>query len=64
MPRALALEEIPGIIEEFRVGAERALRAGFGGVEILGANGYLPDQFLQDGTNKRTDEYGGSIENP
>lgn len=51
-----------GIIEEFR--AERALLAGFGGVEILGANGYLPDQFLQDGTNKRTDEYGGSIENP
>src|SRR5882757_3856990 len=63
MPRALALEEIPGIIEEFRTGAERALRAGFDGVEIHGANGYLPDQFLQDGTNKRTDEYGGSIEN-
>jgi N-ethylmaleimide reductase len=63
MPRALALEEIPGIIEEFRTGAERALRAGFDGVEIHGANGYLPDQFLQDGTNKRTDEYGGPIEN-
>ena len=63
MPRALALEEIPGIIEEFRTGGERALRAGFDGVEIHGANGYLPDQFLQDGTNKRTDEYGGSIEN-
>jgi len=63
MPRALALEEIPGIIEEFRAGAERALRAGFDGVEIHGANGYLPDQFLQDGTNKRTDEYGGPIEN-
>jgi 2,4-dienoyl-CoA reductase-like NADH-dependent reductase (Old Yellow Enzyme family) len=63
MPRALALEEIPGIIEEFRAGAERALHAGFDGVEIHGANGYLPDQFLQDGTNKRTDEYGGSIEN-
>jgi N-ethylmaleimide reductase len=62
-PRALALEEIPGIIEEFRTGAERALRAGFDGVEIHGANGYLPDQFLQDGTNKRTDEYGGPIEN-
>jgi N-ethylmaleimide reductase len=63
MPRALALEEIPGIIEEFRAGAERALRAGFDGVEIHGANGYLPDQFLQDGTNKRSDEYGGAIEN-
>jgi len=53
--RALALEEIPGVIEEFRAGAERALRAGFDGVEIHGANGYLPDQFLQDGSNKRTD---------
>lgn len=63
MPRALELHEIPGIIEEFRAGAERALRAGFDGVEIHGANGYLPDQFLQDGTNKRTDEYGGPIEN-
>src|SRR5260370_31973105 len=63
MPRALELPEIPGIIEEVRSGAERALRAGFDGVEIHGANGYLPDQFLQDGTNKRTDEYGGSIEN-
>ena len=62
MPRALELHEIPGIIEEFRSGAERALRAGFDGVEIHGANGYLPDQFLQDGTNKRTDEYGGPIE--
>ena len=63
MPRALALHEIPAIIEEFRSGAERALRAGFDGVEIHGANGYLPDQFLQDGTNKRTDEYGGPVEN-
>jgi len=63
MPRALELPEIPAIIEEFRSGAERAQRAGFDGVEIHGANGYLPDQFLQDGTNKRTDEYGGSIEN-
>jgi N-ethylmaleimide reductase len=63
MPRALALEEIPGIVEEFRSAAERALCAGFDGVEIHGANGYLPDQFLQDGTNKRTDEYGGPIEN-
>lgn len=63
MPRALELHEIPGIIEEFRSGAKRALRASFDGVEIHGANGYLPDQFLQDGTNKRTDEYGGPIEN-
>jgi N-ethylmaleimide reductase len=63
MPRALELDEIPGIIEEFRSGAERALRAGFDGVEIHGANGYLPDQFLQDGTNTRNDEYGGPIEN-
>ena len=63
MPRALELHEIPGIIAEFRSSAERALRAGFDGVEIHGANGYLPDQFLQDGTNKRTDEYGGPIEN-
>jgi N-ethylmaleimide reductase len=63
MPRALELHEIPGIIEEFRAGAERALRAGFDGVEVHGANGYLPDQFLQDGTNKRTDEYGGPVEN-
>lgn len=63
MPRALELHEIPGIIEEFRSGAARALQAGFDGVEIHGANGYLPDQFLQDGTNKRTDAYGGPIEN-
>ncbi|MET4255096.1 N-ethylmaleimide reductase [Bradyrhizobium sp. S3.12.5] len=63
VPRALELDEIPAIIEEFRSSAERSLRAGFDGVEIHGANGYLPDQFLQDGTNKRTDEYGGPIEN-
>jgi N-ethylmaleimide reductase len=63
MPRALETWEIPAVIEEFRAGAERALRAGFDGVEIHGANGYLPDQFLQDGSNKRTDEYGGPIEN-
>jgi N-ethylmaleimide reductase len=62
-PRALKLNEIPGIIQEFRAGAERGLRAGFDGVEIHGANGYLPDQFLQDGSNKRTDTYGGPIEN-
>ena len=62
-PRALALSEIPGIIEDFRKGAENAKLAGFDGVEIHGANGYLPDQFLQTSTNHRTDEYGGSIEN-
>lgn len=62
-PRALKLDEIPPIIEEFRAGAARALSAGFDGVEIHGANGYLPDQFLQDGSNTRTDAYGGRIEN-
>ena len=62
-PRALAIEEIPGIVEAYRKGAENALAAGFDGVEVHGANGYLLDQFLQDSTNHRTDEYGGSIEN-
>ena len=62
-PRALLLDEIPGIIEGFRRGAENAQAAGFDGVEIHGANGYLLDQFLQDGSNHRTDEYGGPIEN-
>ncbi len=61
--RALTLEEIPGIIEDYRKAAERAMQAGFEGVEIHSANGYLLDQFLQDGSNKRTDEYGGSVEN-
>jgi N-ethylmaleimide reductase len=61
--RALELQEIPGIVEEYRRGAERAKAAGFDGVEIHGANGYLLDQFLQDGSNKRTDAYGGSVEN-
>jgi N-ethylmaleimide reductase len=59
--RALESEEIPRIIEEYKVAASYALSAGFDGVELHGANGYLPDQFLQDGTNKRTDEYGGPI---
>lgn len=63
VPRALKTEEIPGVIEAFRRAAANAQRAGFDGVEIHGANGYLLDQFLQDGSNKRTDEYGGSIEN-
>src|SRR3979411_1469476 len=62
-PRALTLEEIPGIIESFRRGTANALEAGFDGVEIHGANGYLLDQFAKDGANKRTDAYGGSIEN-
>jgi N-ethylmaleimide reductase len=61
--RALEIAEIQEIIEEFRRGAVRAKAAGFDGVEIHGANGYLVDQFLQDGSNKRTDIYGGSIEN-
>jgi N-ethylmaleimide reductase len=62
-PRALETHEIPGIVEQFRKGAENALAAGFDGVELHGAFGYLIDQFLQDGSNQRTDEYGGSIEN-
>jgi 2,4-dienoyl-CoA reductase-like NADH-dependent reductase (Old Yellow Enzyme family) len=62
-PRALDLTEIPGIVEAYRHGAENAKLAGFDGVEIHGANGYLLDQFLQDGSNHRTDEYGGPIEN-
>ncbi len=62
-PRALETSEIPLIVEQYRQGAKNALEAGFDGVEVHGANGYLLDQFLRDGTNKRTDEYGGSIEN-
>jgi N-ethylmaleimide reductase len=62
-PRALALSELPGIVEQFKRGAENAQAAGFDGVEIHGANGYLLDQFTRNGTNKRTDAYGGSIEN-
>lgn len=61
--RALSVTEIPGIIEDYRKAAERAMDTGFEGVELHSANGYLIDQFLQDGSNKRTDEYGGSIEN-
>ena len=62
-PRALELSEIPNIVEAFRKGAEHAKKAGFDGVEIHGANGYLLDQFLQSKTNQRTDNYGGSLEN-
>jgi 2,4-dienoyl-CoA reductase-like NADH-dependent reductase (Old Yellow Enzyme family) len=62
-PRALELDEIAGIVAAYRKGAENAKLAGFDGVEIHGANGYLLDQFLQDSTNQRTDQYGGPIEN-
>ncbi|MFM0047779.1 alkene reductase [Paraburkholderia sediminicola] len=63
MPRALETSEIPGIIEQYKHAAECAKRAGFDGVEVHSANSYLLDQFLRDSTNKRTDQYGGSIEN-
>lgn len=62
-PRPLLLDEIPAVIDAYRKGAENAISAGFDGVEIHGANGYLIDQFLQDSTNHRADDYGGSIEN-
>jgi N-ethylmaleimide reductase len=62
-PRALRLEEIPGIVADFRHAAACAIRAGFDGVEIHGAHGYLIDSFLKDGANDRTDGYGGAIEN-
>ncbi|MDW7712321.1 MAG: alkene reductase [Deferrisomatales bacterium] len=62
-PRALETDELPGIVEQFRLGAANARRAGFDGVEVHGANGYLLDQFLRDGTNRRTDSYGGNVEN-
>ena len=62
-PRALDRAELPGVVEAYRRGAENARSAGFDGVEIHGANGYLLDQFLQDGSNHRTDDYGGSVEN-
>lgn len=62
-PRALETDEIPALIAAYRKGAENAKKAGFDGVEVHAANGYLLDQFLQDGTNKRTDQYGGPIEN-
>ncbi|KPN05042.1 alkene reductase [Xanthomonas arboricola] len=62
-PRALALHELPGIVDDFRQAAANAIAAGFDGVEIHGANGYLLEQFIKDGANQRTDAYGGSIEN-
>lgn len=63
VPRALETSEIPGILDDYRKGAQNALSAGFDGIEVHGANGYLPDQFLRDGSNQRTDAYGGSVEN-
>lgn len=62
-PRALETDEIPGIIDDYRTATENAKKAGFDGVEVHGANGYLIDQFTRDGTNKRDDEWGGSVEN-
>jgi N-ethylmaleimide reductase len=62
-PRALDVQELPGIVDDFRRAAKNAIAAGFDGVEIHGANGYLLDQFLKDGANIRTDAYGGSVEN-
>ena len=62
-PRALGIEELPGIVEDYRIAAKAAIEAGFDGVEVHGANGYLLDQFLRSDSNHRTDAYGGSIEN-
>ncbi len=62
-PRALEISEIPGMVAQFRLGAEMAKLAGFDGVEVHGANGYIIDQFLRDGSNHRTDAYGGSVRN-
>lgn len=63
VPRALERDEIPQVVEQFAHAARKAKEAGFDGVEIHGANGYLIDQFLRDGTNQRTDDYGGSLSN-
>jgi N-ethylmaleimide reductase len=63
VPHALSVAEIQEVVNQYRRGAANAMRAGFDGVEIHGANGYLVDQFLRDGTNHRTDLYGGSVEN-
>ncbi|WVZ81975.1 hypothetical protein U9M48_029298 [Paspalum notatum var. saurae] len=62
-PRRLKVEEIPGVVDDFRRAARNAIEAGFDGVEIHGAHGYLIEQFMKDSTNDRTDEYGGSVEN-
>ncbi len=63
VPRELSIDEISKLVETYRLAAENARLAGFDGVELHGANGYLPDQFLRDKTNKRSDAYGGSVEN-
>src|SRR6202163_1316412 len=63
-PRALETGEIPGVIDAYRQAAKNALKAGFDGVEVHGANGYLIEQFLQSHTNLRTDRYGGSLRHP
>lgn len=63
VPRSLELSEIPAVIESYRLGAENAKKAGFDGVEVHGANGYLLNQFLNPVSNQRTDEYGGSVQN-
>lgn len=63
LPRALSVEEIAEVVQQYRRGAANAIRAGFDGVEIHGANGYLVDQFLRDGANQRDDAYGGSVQN-
>ena len=57
----MTIDDIKQVIKEFRAGAENAKKAGFDGLELHGSNGYLIDEFLRDGTNKRKDEYGGSI---
>ncbi|OOG53396.1 alkene reductase [Polaromonas sp. C04] len=62
-PRALGIDELPGIVQDYRRAARNAIDAGFDGVEVHGANGYLLDQFLRSGSNQRTDAYGGPIEN-
>jgi N-ethylmaleimide reductase len=62
-PRELSIKEIAGIIEDYRLATHRALEAGFDGVELHGASGYLPEQFLSSGSNQRQDEYGGSVAN-
>ena len=62
-PKEATHDDIKRIVEDFRKGAERAKKAGFDGVELHGANGYIIDQFLRNGVNKRTDNYGGSVEN-